>query len=516
MEENGIAEMVKAIGSAMTGIMDVFTVEPSGADFAGNIDALVAFEGIVNSKALIDAGVTRAAQLAGAGALVGSSNHLDFLMKRFGISRAEAHRRNRLADDLFPLPGPEFEPGSESEPGPEADPRGEGDTGRKGRGEPDGGREAREAREKAEQERREALKKARKEATSAEKLNIINQELGNLNRKTVPTKEELYKKAVEESASRSPEDLRAWVRKQVTRANRSSGDPFAASRKRFLHLADQDADGGVRFSGYLPADAAAMLQAALAPLTRRGDLVEVPADEDTRTMGQRRIDGLTHILGLAHSGLLARGRHGIGSIVISMTAGDIADLEEEGARHRYPTNTGIALAPHEILRLGAAKFDFGAVLDDRSGRPLYLGRTRRSASLEQRIALLASELVCSAPGCDQPMIRCEIHHLTPWAQGGGTDISNLTPQCFGHHPAVDDSRSGVNNKGFMDVDPESGRVGHYPAGGGVVFNESAAQEESGGARARARQKESEETPGQPPGQPPGEPPDDGALFKMPA
>jgi hypothetical protein len=163
-----------------------------------------------------------------------------------------------------------------------------------------------------------------------------------------------------------------------------------------------------------------------------------------------------------------------------MTADDVAGLEKKGAGHRYPTNTGVGLSDYEILSPGVTQFDFGAMLDSLSGRPLYLGRTRRSASLEQWIALLVSELVCTAPGCCQPLIRCDAQHMHPWSRGERTDITNLTGQCFHHHPAD---------------------------GSSVQFNGTAVQEQSGGARARARNHATGT---------PKYPPREDTLFDLPA
>ncbi len=189
-----------------------------------------------------------------------------------------------------------------------------------------------------------------------------------------------------------------------------------------------------------------------------------------------------------------------------MSAKDIAHLEEAGPGARYPTNTGISLTPFEILRLGAAKYDFGCVLDTESGRPLHLGRTARSASLNQRLALIASELVCSGRGCDEPIINSDVHHIESWIDGGSTDIENTTINCFKHHPNNRDQRDGFGNKGFADHDPTTGRVGFRPPkpdgtpGGEVIVNESAAQQQSGGAKIRNQLWPDED------------PPPDGALF----
>ncbi|WP_199872831.1 HNH endonuclease signature motif containing protein [Corynebacterium phoceense] len=58
-----------------------------------------------------------------------------------------------------------------------------------------------------------------------------------------------------------------------------------------------------------------------------------------------------------------------------------------------------------------------------------MGRSTRTATLEQRLALAASELVCSGRGCDTPLVMSDIHHIVAFANGGRTDIENLTIAC---------------------------------------------------------------------------------------
>jgi hypothetical protein len=42
------------------------------------------------------------------------------------------------------------------------------------------------------------------------------------------------------------------------------------------------------------------------------------------------------------------------------------------------------------------------------------------------------------PGCDITGAFCEVHHPTPWRNGGRTDIANLTLVCPRHHTEVHD------------------------------------------------------------------------------
>ncbi len=65
--------------------------------------------------------------------------------------------------------------------------------------------------------------------------------------------------------------------------------------------------------------------------------------------------------------------------------------------------------------------------------PLAVGRTYRTATNAQRLALRAIYDACSFPGCDVPFEWCHIHHLDWWEHGGVTDLDNLTPLCNRHH-----------------------------------------------------------------------------------
>ena len=40
---------------------------------------------------------------------------------------------------------------------------------------------------------------------------------------------------------------------------------------------------------------------------------------------------------------------------------------------------------------------------------------------------------CSFPGCDTPPAWTQAHHITPWADGGLTNLDNLTLICGFHH-----------------------------------------------------------------------------------
>lgn len=74
-------------------------------------------------------------------------------------------------------------------------------------------------------------------------------------------------------------------------------------------------------------------------------------------------------------------------------------------------------------------------ITDATGEVLHLGRSRRLASPAQRRALRLRDRTCSFPGCHQSR-HLDAHHVTPWSEGGTTDIDSLALLCRRHHVIV--------------------------------------------------------------------------------
>ncbi|GAA4391325.1 HNH endonuclease signature motif containing protein [Tsukamurella soli] len=258
-------------------------------------------------------------------------------------------------------------------------------------------------------------------------------------------------------------------------------DPEQARRARSLDAAPQDDDGLTDLDATLDAATRAMLDAVIAKWGRPG--VCNPADpaplddtahaseqelaaaakRDERTPTQRRHDALTHALRLAlgHAGT----HRGLPAMVIAtMTVDQLTSLAGTAT-----TATGGTLPVADALRLAGGHPRY-VLLTDVASRPLWLGRTRRLAAPDQRIALYATEKGCSAPGCDVPPAFCAVHHMDEYAAGGTTDIDNLTLVCDAHHATV--SPDGNHTAPVADG-PYRGRAGwSHPriAGGAVRVN----------------------------------------------
>ncbi len=112
-------------------------------------------------------------------------------------------------------------------------------------------------------------------------------------------------------------------------------------------------------------------------------------------------------------------------------------------------------------------------------QPLAVGRTQRIATAAQRRALALRDRGCIMPGCEVPAERCQIHHLTPWTEGGATDLPNLASLCWAHHrvvdlgrwdllPAADHASRGGQSEGGEPSDGREPADGGAPAVAGVT------------------------------------------------
>ncbi|HWE92191.1 MAG TPA: HNH endonuclease signature motif containing protein, partial [Pseudonocardiaceae bacterium] len=75
------------------------------------------------------------------------------------------------------------------------------------------------------------------------------------------------------------------------------------------------------------------------------------------------------------------------------------------------------------------------VLGSRS-EPLDVGRTTRTIPTAIRKAVVFRDQGCSFPSCDRPARWCDVHHVEHWADGGPTELGNLTLLCRLHHTLV--------------------------------------------------------------------------------
>ncbi|MCS3850299.1 hypothetical protein HNP54_001101 [Tsukamurella ocularis] len=273
-----------------------------------------------------------------------------------------------------------------------------------------------------------------------------------------------------------PEDIAVIGKHAVALLDPDGAEPDQdrIRRSRELTVSAQGDDLMSDFGGALSPECRALLDAVLEKYARPGvvnpddaaapvdpadaDAIREAAARDGRTAAQRNHDALAHALGVAiGSGELGSHR-GLPCIPI-ITLG-IDQLETETGI--ATTATGGRLPVEDALRMMGTNQKYVLVLD-LAARPLFLGREKRLASADQRIALYGSEKGCTAPGCDAPATRCQVHHITEWADGGPTDITSLTLACDAHHSKVVPDLT-ANPRGWETItlprdEPYAGRTG---------------------------------------------------------
>ncbi|GAB41219.1 HNH endonuclease signature motif containing protein [Gordonia sputi] len=193
--------------------------------------------------------------------------------------------------------------------------------------------------------------------------------------------------------------------------------------------------------------------------TANAEQVAAAALRDQRSPAQRNHDAFSALLGqVLESGMLGNTHRGLPIQVIVTTS--LHELEAQAGIAQ--TTSGTLLPIDDVIEMAASAgaSQYLAVFGDHTSIPLYLGRSKRIASLGQRLASFASAggKMCSAPGCNQPASRVQMHHAAKdWADGGLTDIDQLVPACDVHNRRVG-KKPGQFTTRMITEGPDTGRV----------------------------------------------------------
>jgi len=92
--------------------------------------------------------------------------------------------------------------------------------------------------------------------------------------------------------------------------------------------------------------------------------------------------------------------------------------------------------PAAVLDRMACVAGVTPMIFDGPGRPIWVGRDHRNATVAQWRALIARDRGCV--GCGADADRCEAHHIRAWWDRGDTDIENLVLVCSRCHHDLHD------------------------------------------------------------------------------
>lgn len=255
---------------------------------------------------------------------------------------------------------------------------------------------------------------------------------------------------VEMARATAPSELASAVRTWI-----ESVDPDAARdrasvlwRRRRLRVAPQT-DGMVRIDGELDPETGETVTTALRAI-QDSEVRSGPADG--RTGEQRAADALGE---LSRQWLDSRDRPRVGGERphVTVTVGLEALREPHGRVATLPHSGALAASFARRVACDAAVIP--AVLGARS-EPLDVGRKTPVVPPAVRRAMVLRDGRCRFPGCDRPPAWCDAHHVTHWADGGSTSLSNLILLCRAHHRAV--------HEGFGVRMTRTGPVFHRPDG----------------------------------------------------
>ncbi|BBY61526.1 HNH endonuclease signature motif containing protein [Mycolicibacterium sarraceniae] len=247
----------------------------------------------------------------------------------------------------------------------------------------------------------------------------------------------------------TPEELKQVAQRLQTLIDQDGPMPDDAeqARKRGVWIGKQQADGMTPVHALLDPLCLATLEAVTARLAAPG--MCNPYDEnpcisgtpshdqvagDDRSAAQRNHDALTAMgRSVLSSGELGQHNGLPAMIIVSTTLQDLTDAAGVGV-----TAGGSLLPMSDVIRLASHAHHSLVVFDKHTARPLYLGRSKRIATADQRIVLLARDRGCTRPGCTVCGYDCQVHHITGWATGGQTNVDTMVLACPADNRLADD------------------------------------------------------------------------------
>lgn len=158
-----------------------------------------------------------------------------------------------------------------------------------------------------------------------------------------------------------------------------------------------------------------------------------PVIKDDRTYAQKLLDGLLECVKIAartdtlplSGGLKAQ-------LIISTTQKELN--KTNGTALAYTIHSGPV--PLHLFDQTLCDPDITRLTTGEGQNILNAGRTQRLFTAAQRKILLARDLGCTFPNCTTLPTWCEAHHITPWHQGGQTNINNAALLCPRHHTLI--------------------------------------------------------------------------------
>ena len=279
---------------------------------------------------------------------------------------------------------------------------------------------------------------------TGEHVSVIGKGMAHLPRQLDPVaREQIEVEWVRHAVGTGPKELADTVARKLFLLDQDGPAPDDAerARRREVSKGPQQPDGTIRLNAVLTPAAWAIWEALFAKFAAPGmcnPADHVPAtsgtptqdqiDADTRTVAQRRHDAMAFI-GRTALDKAELGQHnGLPTTIIVRTT--LQDLESRAGVGLSGGGTVLPLTDVLQLAAHADTHHYLAVFDGATGSALNLFRARRTASVAQRIALIARDGGCTKPGCTVPAYGTQAHHAArDWTDGGLTNVDDLALAC---------------------------------------------------------------------------------------
>ena len=180
--------------------------------------------------------------------------------------------------------------------------------------------------------------------------------------------------------------------------------------------------------GDLDPESLAVICAAMEPLSAPNPGAD---GVERRTPARRRLDAMVEIMRHHLDCQQAPDVRRPGAHLTVVTSASTLAGEPGGS----PLDWGGVISGETTRRL-ACDATVTPVTDSPQGQVLDVGRRTRTVNGGMWAALVVRDRCCAFPGCDTPTSRCDAHHITHWADGGPTSLTNLVLLCRYHHQRV--------------------------------------------------------------------------------
>ena len=242
---------------------------------------------------------------------------------------------------------------------------------------------------------------------------------------------------VGKARTQSPDKFRGTVRKYEQQRSEDDGMSRLEHQRsqRFARIKTDRTDGMTVLYGRFDPITGALIETALSQ-----KMDELWREEDPRARcspGQRMADALAHLVTREETDQDTGKVRGPRLLLIA----DYDVIDRELRNGRLGDGTPI---PIEKIRDLACQADILPAVFRGVSQPMDLGRSRRTASPAQRIALVARDKACV--GCGATANWCQAHHIIPWAVQGNTDLDDMVLLCSRCHHKVHDDRWQVRRK----------------------------------------------------------------------